>query len=274
MMTIPVLGIPYYNRPDLLRRCIASIDYPVDRLVVIDNSNGGWGKAEIGKAESRNQIGWPMARSYQSIAHPNAGVAGSWNEIVKLFPAPWWMISNNDIAFGAGDLERMARAAWKACGKSEIRNPKSEAEGETGGAMAVAPEEGAPGILYGHAASWFAVTALGIATVGLWDENFYPAYLEDCDWSVRADRLGVLRVNVPDCHAIHGDERLSGSCTVNSDPVARAANVRTHGRNFVYYQRKWGGINGAETFEHPFNDPRWPISHWQFDPGMRKEQQW
>ena len=116
------------------------------------------------------------------------------------------------------------------------------------------------GKIYGnHGASWFGITAYGVDTVGLFDENIYPAYLEDCDWARRADLLGVRRCDVPDVHAIHGDENLTGSCTVNENPELAARNSRTHGGNFDYYRRKWGGLNGTETFATPFNDPHWPV---------------
>ena len=38
-MSIPVLIIPVLNRFDLLEQCIQSIDYPIDNLLIIDNSN-------------------------------------------------------------------------------------------------------------------------------------------------------------------------------------------------------------------------------------------
>lgn len=95
---IPVLGIPGLNRPDLLRRCLASLDVPVERLVVIDNSADG----SIGDAAGGAQVidpGW------------NLGVAASWNLIMKTAPnAPWWAIVNLDVTFAPGDLARLAAA--------------------------------------------------------------------------------------------------------------------------------------------------------------------
>jgi len=230
---IPLLSIPFYNRRDLLLRCVASIDYPVKQLLVVQNGK------EDGTVEPNKFV-----ENWTLIRHPNAGVAASWNEAIKFFPEDWWLLSNNDIQFSPGDLERMANAI---------------AEGD--------------GCYYGnHGASWFGVTKGAIKQVGLFDENIFPAYLEDCDWSTRADRLGVKRTTVQGCRAIHGDAKSCGSCTIMSDDAVRAKNHQTHGRNFQYYQRKWGGINGQETFQRPFNDPNWPMQHWVFDPDFRKEQ--
>jgi len=285
---IPVLGIPHFNRLDLLRRCIQSIDYPVDKLVIVDQGPVT-ATSPRSSLRSYDQTSWPSSPKAERetgdqpeniqhstfnaqhpiketiiIRHPNAGVAGAWNEIIKLFPGDsghWWLIANDDIQFAPGDLQRMSAecGVWSAkCG-----------------------------ILYGnHGASFFALTRYGVEKVGLFDENIYPAYLEDCDWSYRADLLGVRRMALPGCLAVHGGPRdahapssagegwLSGSCTVNSDPVLREKNMRTHGANFNYYRAKWGGINGQEQYKTPFNDPHWPVWAWKFDPEFRQRQQW
>lgn len=245
MKPIPVLGIPHYNRADLLARCIASIDYPVRKLVIVQQ----------GPEQSGARIpGNPLATETIFIRHPNAGVAGAWNEIIKLFPAPWWMLVNDDIAFTPGDLRKMAE-----CVDREIADLAQM-----------------PALVYGHAASWFAITPFGVSRAGLFDENIYPAYLEDCDWHYRALLAGVRLIQVPDVHAIHGCEPQgqTGSCTILSDPVLREKNHRTHGGNFDYYRAKWGGINGREKFKTPFNDPLWPVWAWRFDPEFRAKQQW
>lgn len=242
MNAIPVLGIPHYNRLDLTLRCIQSIDHAVDTLVIVmngDHRNAG----QIAVRAGCN----PNIHAIKFVEHPNAGVAGAWNEIIKLFPAQWWLISNNDIQFAPGDLARMAFQV----------------------------ERRAAGVCYGnHGASWFGITAACVETVGLFDENIYPAYLEDCDYSVRCDLLGMPRANVPGCTSVHGDEKQSGSCTVNISPQLAAENSRTHGLNHGYYQAKWGGPNGHETYKHPFNDPQWPVWAWRFLPSGRADRRW
>lgn len=265
MNSIPVLGIPHYNRSDLTVRCIESIDYPVDLLVVIDNSNGrlcgppGW--------QTPTQF---IARQ-ENIYHPNAGVAGSWNEVIKLFPAAWWMLVNNDIQFTPGDLRKMAELVWRETAANNLDAGHHPSIGGNSGQ----PELKHTGKIYGnHGASWFSITPYGVETVGLFDENIFPAYLEDCDWSRRADLLGVRRFDVQDVHAIHGEPDMPGCCTVRSDAELGAKNKRTHGGNFEYYRRKWGGLNETEIFQHPFNDPHWPMWAWKFEPATRARQQW
>jgi GT2 family glycosyltransferase len=264
---IPVLGIPHYNRPDLLARCLASIDHPVEHLVivlqgpkddsVIINDVGniyGWPKSEMVMLKPMGKVSRDLVKKISFSTHPNAGVSGAWNEIIKLFPATWWLISNNDIQFTPGDLEKMANFVARDEAREDARPT---------------------GMVYGnHGASWFGITRQGVDTVGLFDENIFPAYLEDCDWSRRADLLGVRRCDVPDVHAIHGDDKLTGSCTVNENPELAEKNSRTHSGNFDYYRRKWGGLNGTEIFDAPFNEPQWPLWAWKFETDTRARQQW
>jgi GT2 family glycosyltransferase len=263
MNPIPVLGIPHYNRPDLLLRCIRSIDHPVRNLVIVANGL----PSETPPDFIVRSSAYDGVENVRVINHPNSGVAGSWNEIIKLFPAPWWMIANNDIEFAPGDLGKMATAAEHNLERRCLRftlvsNPDSEVE--------------PAGAIYGnHGASWFAITAHGVEKVGLFDENIYPAYLEDCDWSYRADLMGVRRLTlVGDVRAKHGDDKCLGSSTIMSDPALREKNRRTHGGNFYYYRSKWGGVNGQEVFRTPFDDPGWPVWAWKFDPAFRAKQQW
>jgi GT2 family glycosyltransferase len=92
---IPVLAIPALNRPDLLRRCLVSIDVPVERLLVIDNSPDG--SMDPGMGGEVIRVG------------ANLGVAASWNLALKANPrAPWWAIASVDVEFGSGDLGRLA----------------------------------------------------------------------------------------------------------------------------------------------------------------------
>lgn len=250
---IPVLGIPTLNQPKLLRRLIESIDYPIDRLVIVQNGPDEC-LPQILPKESIGDIAKVKPGRTIVITHPNAGVAGSWNEIIKLFPAPWWMLSNDDIQFAPGDLARM----------SDFADANQDKVGH----------------IYGnHGASWFVATRYGVNEAGLWDECIMPAYLEDCDMAYRMDLLGVKRVTVQGCSSIHGwakdgADGSRGSNTVNVSPEMALQNSHTHNLNFQYYFKKWGGLNGQEKFQHPFNNPNLPIDYWKFDLELRAKQQW
>ena len=151
---IPVIAIPVINRPDLLRACLASIDEPVERLIVIDNSGTG----ELGDVASE-------ARPDALIVDPpaNLGVAASWNLAIKsTAAAPWWCIANADTIFGPGDLERLA-------GSMQDRG------------------------WVGMNGDWrvFGLWAETVERVGFFDENFHPIYCEDADYERRCDLSDV-----------------------------------------------------------------------------------
>lgn len=226
---IPVIGIPYLNRPDLLERCLRSIDFDVMGVVIVDNSNG-----------TLEHYGYPVT----VIKHPNAGVAASWNEVIKLFPASWWLIVNSDIEFARGDLAKFEQA---------IQTTEAGIVADGINNMAC-----------------FGITAKCVDKVGLFDENFYPAYGEDIDYMRRCRLLGLEHRYLQGTGMRH-----DRSSTVKALPAElQDRNRETFEANKAYYERKWGGWEGQETFEHPFNDPGWPVWAWKFDCRMRKEQQW
>jgi GT2 family glycosyltransferase len=93
-VSIPVLIVPVLNRPDLLDKMLASIDHPVDQIVIIDNGDVVTNAHEY--PHRIIQLGW------------NLGCAASWNLGIKITPsASWWLIVNSDLQFGPGDLARL-----------------------------------------------------------------------------------------------------------------------------------------------------------------------
>lgn len=223
-MTIPAIVVPTFNQTVGVRALLDSIDHPVGRVIVIDN--GGYIDPLIG---GRNL--YPFKVHVIATGH-NLGVATSWNLGIKAWPvADWWLISNDDITFGAGDLGRWAatveaRAAllYKALG------------------MAV-----------------FAVTPPLLQAVGWFDEAFINAYNEDLDYQRRCDLAGIRSVEM----GFTGTH--VGSATIMADPAFRWWNGRSHASNDIYYAKKWGGPKqGGETFETPFNRGAGP-GDWQPD---------
>lgn len=241
-MTIPVplLLIPVLNRGDLLLRAVRSIDHPVQDLIIVNNGTDA-SVAEAIAALQREPN--PQVGCLDIIHHGgrNLGVAPSWNVgMIQLTSvADWCVFMGSDIALAPGDLAKLNAAAY--------RNPD------------------AGRVCANHGYSLFAVGGCARQRVGLFDENFRPAYLEDCDYDYRITLAGLPKVEVPDCQAVHGHGTLTGSCTIHSDPVLRERNGITHGNNFEYYRRKWGGNNGEEKFKHPFDDPHKPVFWWELD---------
>lgn len=88
--------------------------------------------------------------------------------------------------------------------------------------------------------------------VGLFDENFIPAYFEDNDMHRRINLLNYKAGCVSSASYYH---YASGTQKSNEFHQMFESN-----RN--YYIRKWGNVPGQETFIMPFNDPNLTPKDW------------
>ena len=158
---IPVLGFATLSRFDMAQRLLDSIDYPVEHLVIIDNS----GKKEFEpKANEHVKNLWLI-----QLPH-GLGANGAWNLIIKSTPfAPYWVIPNDDSWFEPGALEKIANEVKPEAFNFVNVNPKWSC---------VVPGEGA------------------VAKAGLWDEAFHPIYFDDDDYEWRMNKLGVEFHNI------------------------------------------------------------------------------
>lgn len=229
---IPCLGIPVLNRPDLLAKCIASIDHPVGRLVVVDNSSNG----DMVTDDP------PSCVEELFVTEPpaNLGFSGSVNHIIRTNQhEPWWCIANADTEFGPGDLANLA---------AEMERP---------------------GPRWVGVVDWrlFGLNAECIETVGWWDENFHPAFCEDCDYDYRCHLAGVPYYQIPGTTT----HRTSSSL---SEARYNHGNNRSYPANVRYYAAKWGGaLRGAEKFTTPFNRGG-HVGDWRLEISRLRENDW
>ena len=202
----PVLGIPIINRFDKLAKLVESIDIPV-RLVVIDNS---------GQSLAQDVVpddAWV-------VDMPNGiGVPAAWNLIIKMFPAePYWLISNGDMSYGPGTLQKLVDATES---------------GEYGW------------VNVNDHWSLFGLRADTVERVGFFDENYAPIFVEDADMERRCDLEGIKWGSIT-AEVTH--ERST------SLEDYRRENDRTWPRNVRYFERKWGtGVRGKGGFATPFD---------------------
>lgn len=156
---IPVLIVPVLANTSMLFHMLQSIDHPVEVLVVIDN--GGHVSQHRLSDTNRTYI---KQRYLWRMPH-NLGVPTSWNLGIKATPfAPWWLISNFDVIWPAGSLQKLSDAA----GPDKL-------------------------VLNSSAQPWCAFT-IGeqvVDKVGLFDEGIHPAYWEDVDYRRRVDALNI-----------------------------------------------------------------------------------
>lgn len=153
---IPVLGFATLTKFDLAQRLLDSIDYPVEKLVIIDNSGK---KTWIPEPNEFVQETW-------TIRLPSGlGANGAWNLIIKSTPfAKYWVIPNDDCWFEAGSLKMIAE---------QVDTQKFNFVNIDTKWSCVVPGEGA------------------ILKAGLWDEAFHPIYFDDNDYEWRMHNLGV-----------------------------------------------------------------------------------
>lgn len=159
---IPVLGFATLSKFDMAQRLLDSIDYPVQKLVIVDNSGK---KAWIPEPNDYVQELWTIR-----LPH-GLGANGAWNLIIKTTPfAPYWVIPNDDSWFEPGALQTIAENVDPQKFNFVDINPKWSC---------VVPGEGA------------------ILTAGLWDEIFHPIYYDDDEYEWRMNMLGVEFNHIP-----------------------------------------------------------------------------
>jgi GT2 family glycosyltransferase len=153
---IPVLGFATLKRFDLADRLLASIDYPVEHLVIVDNS--GTNTWQPSKPDKVNNL-WVIRVPY------GLGLVGAWNLIVKSTPyAPYWVLVNDDAWFAEGALEIICEDA----------DPD--------------------GLSFPHIVPDWSCIVLGqkvVEEVGLYDERLYPLYFDDNDYERRIRNAGL-----------------------------------------------------------------------------------
>ena len=87
-----------------------------------------------------------------------------------------------------------------------------------------------------------------VNTVGWFDENFTPAYFEDNDMAYRVKLAGKTQMRRLDAPMFH-----KGSVTQNWGGTTYVTTPMFE-KNRYYYESKWGGSPGAETFTSPFDN--------------------
>lgn len=184
----------------------------------------------------RDLAQFPVVRLYDYGT--NRGLARSWNEGIEAAmreKADAVIVVNDDVSMSREDLLLLAQ------GCVEHR--------EAG----IIEAEGYNERMVEHQILQFAcfgINPIAIEKVGYFDENFFPIYFEDSDYSRRAFLAGLPYHNVGPSGMVH-----RGSTTINSVPELHAQNNATFSACNTYYRLKWGGDPGSETLNWPFDNP-------------------
>jgi len=249
--SIPVLGTAVVNGVSWLESQIHSIDFPIDLYVVVNNSGKTSVSQELDAVLSHAN---PNIQRTMKVDLPgNIGCAGAWNLMIKsTMMNPYWVICNHDVSFSPGLLAAVH---------------SNMVSGEVG-------------VLHGSSGdfkvgSWdlFGIADSVIRSHGLFDENFYPAYVEDLDYLMRLLRQPVKRVML-DMPYQHGngtnrqyDQHGSQSLRADDDLRERVHRARWINEN-NYMVEKWGkDWRWCITHPRPWNEPSNSVGswHWQLD---------
>lgn len=220
---IPVMGTAVVNGADWLTRQIQSIDFPVDRYIVVNNSGNTTVAQDIRRAlDTPNNF---VANRHVIDLPGNIGCAGAWNLVIKsTMMSSYWLICNHDVAFCTGLLARLH--------DHMIKDHAGVVHGSSGD-FAVG--------------TWdlFAISDKVITSHGLFDENFYPAYVEDLDYLMRLMNNPVPRkmLDMPYSHGNGTPQHYGeqGSQTIKADPELRRIIDQARWINENHYMKdKWG----------------------------------
>lgn len=204
------LCIPTIRRFDLLQQCINSaLSFPCkpDKILIMDNSAGG----QLEHKLFHEQPVWIHTPPY------NWGCAKSWN---------WFMTQNEDIIIICNDditfTEHTLESMISAYNEDDYRF--------------IAPCNGA------NIFSCFLLPKLIYDYVGPFDEQFWPAYFEDNDYSRRLSKLGIP------FHFTHaGYEHKVSSTLASYTQSEKEEHARQFAANQNRYINKYGGLPGQET---------------------------
>jgi GT2 family glycosyltransferase len=159
---IPVLGFCTLTRFDLAERLLRSIDFPVEHLVIVDNSGTQtWNPVKPDWVEKMWLIRVPFG----------LGLVGAWNLIVKSTPySPYWVLVNDDAWFEPGSLKAITE----------------DVDTQALNFLDIVPAWSA--VVFGEGM---------IEKTGLYDERFYPLYFDDNDLERRANFHNVPINHIP-----------------------------------------------------------------------------
>ena len=197
---IPVVGVAVVSKFDLADRLLASIDFPVEHLVIVDNS----GKAVWNPVKPDFVVNMWVLRVPFGL-----GLVGAWNLVVKATPyAPYWVLINDDAWFEPGALAVI----------------EAEVDSDALNFLNIQPKWSAP--VFGQGM---------VSKVGLYDERLYPLYFDDNDLErrVRAAGVPVKEINA----LIHHDNSASIDWTHNNRTYD--ANQRFYNKKVAENDNSW-----------------------------------
>jgi GR25 family glycosyltransferase involved in LPS biosynthesis len=247
---IPVIGAPVVNSTYWISRLIMSVDYPVENFVIINNNGRGELDEELNRLVKMDH---KFIDNIKVVHMPaNVGCAGAWNLIIKCYMlAPYWIIANDDVAFGPGLLGEMVE---RINGDPMVGMIHPNAGDFNVGAWDL-----------------FLIRENVVKVFGLFDENTYPAYCEDADYIMRMSHRPIRKIVGLENKYMHGhgDSTMyyqTGSQTEKNENGLKEKLDHSNELNIDYLTRKWGiGWRKLSPNKEVFEGEETPISATTYD---------
>lgn len=223
-----MLGIFYVNRLDLLYRAIASIQPYWPHTVIIDNSDSHdlRHEAALSSIVAIYEPPVPFSHSQsQNMLH-------RWGA-ERQCDAVLYMHSDAEAHEGVPDAFFTTLAAWQQAGHRW-------------------------GVSFTNLDTLAAFHMDAIKAAGPWD-TLLPMYFSDQDWYRRVVLAGYPIVPT----GLGVTHHNAGASTVKSNPLLTHLHHVTFPLYHQYYETKWGGTLGKETYHRPFNQfPLNPVDNY------------
>lgn len=221
-----LIVMPVINK-EITHRSLKSIDKAIyEKMLLIDNSADNFAKD------------YPIESIYPQ---ENIGVARSWNAgaIRVLNGIDYLILVSATMVFKKGMLDFISYLELNL-------NPY--------------------GLETQHGWHCIAIGRKTLETIGLFDENFYPAYYEDSDYIRRMELAGIH--NPMSATARLPKVEIAAGYQGNAHAVKNGVNVNMQACR-DYFVDKWGKdpryeaqAQRDELFKYPFNNPENSLSYW------------
>jgi beta-1,4-mannosyl-glycoprotein beta-1,4-N-acetylglucosaminyltransferase len=261
--SIPVLGTLVCTTTKWIKKQLDSIDFPIENYIIINNNTPLLAK-ELDEIVSN---GHKFIKNLKVYHMPyNLGCAEGWNTIIKSFIfSPYWVIINDDVSFTPGFLKELHETA--------LENPDA---GMVHGKPIHLPNMNKFGSF-----DMFLIRDWVIKDYGLFDINYYPAYLEDFDYMLRLWNKPIRIINELKHKYYHGDTldyNVSGKNTQKTSDELFIRLINARYKNYNYFLKKWNANpeninenNINDIYKYPFNNPENNISLTTFDINFARE---
>lgn len=210
--------LPTYNQPQMLRRAVeAALASDCDLAEVT--------VVDLSKDHYAAGLLEGLDRVHVITMPHNIGLGATWNLFYSLYD-DYLVIGNDDVIVQQDTLRIMAETADRS----------TEA------------------LFFGYKDpfSFFLLKKQAYLEAGPFDPVFWPIYWEDVCMGYRLSLLGYTPVHVSEALFEHEHSQSMKAL----DPKATELFWQRFKRNQAYYEAKWGGPRGQETFAVPFGGLR------------------